>query len=204
MGKYSRYLSICFLPNAMNQWECAVHVSKSVCVCVIWYCVCVPWRPNKKAAVSETTKAEKKPSALNNQSSLLAIYDIFHYITVPLACRHLHIPVTSLQGLLIINGSHMLPGGPYYRIITATQKAKKNGNYVDTEWNTKPIKASDIIDDVSLSTLGILLLVNIYRLGPSLLYCICFSCICEQFGKYFLFSIFCTCKPQCSGSTSAL
>lgn len=92
---------------------------------------------------------EKKPSTLNNHSSLLAIYNVLHYITIPLACSHLHIPVTSLQRLLIINGSHMLPGAPYYRIITATQKAKKNGNYVDMKWSTKPIKGYAIIDGVS-------------------------------------------------------
>lgn len=92
--------------------------------------------------------AEKTPSTLNNQGSLLAIYNVLHYITIPLACSHLHIPVTSLQGLLIINGSHMLPGVPYYRIITATQKGKKNGNYVDMKWSTKPIKGSAFIDSV--------------------------------------------------------
>ncbi len=105
----------------------------------------------KLQLVKQQRLAEKKPSTLNNQSSLLAIYNVLHYITIPLACRHLHIPVTSLQRLLIINGSHMLPGAPYYRIITATQKAKKNGNCVDTKWSTKPIKGSAFIDSVSQS-----------------------------------------------------
>lgn len=37
----------------------------------------------------ETTKrpVEKKPSTLNNQSSLLAVYSVLHYITIPLACQ---------------------------------------------------------------------------------------------------------------------
>lgn len=81
--------------------------------------------------------SEKKLSTLNKQSSLLAIYSLLHYMTVPLACQHLHIAVTSLRALLIINGSHMLRGVPYYRVITATQKNKKNVNDVDMKYNTK-------------------------------------------------------------------
>lgn len=137
----------------------------SLCECVFDVCVCV-WggvcahihvrtrheeQTRKLQHVKQQRLAEKTPSTLNNQSSLLAIYNVLHYITIPLACRHLHIPVTSLQRLLIINGSHMLPGAPYYRIITATQKAKKNGNYVDMKWSTKPIKGSAFIDSVSQS-----------------------------------------------------
>lgn len=120
-----------------------------------WGCVYVcqkeQARGEKMQLVKQQWLAEKKPSTLNNQSSLLPIYSVLHYITMPLACRHLHIPVTSLRRLLIINGSHMLPGAPYYKIITATQKAKKNGNYVDMKRATKPIKRSAIIDSVSQS-----------------------------------------------------
>lgn len=140
----------------------------SLCECVYacvlgWWCVSVPWKnkQEKLRLVKQQRLAEKKPSTLNNRSSLLPIYNVLHYITIPLACRHLHIPVTSLQRLLIINGSHMLPGAPYYRIITATQKAKKNGNYVDTEWSTKPIKGSAFIDSVSQSHW-----LNEYHLHP--------------------------------------
>lgn len=75
--------------------------------------------------------SERKLSTLDKQSSLLAIYSLLHHITIPLAWQHLHIAVTSLQMLLIINGSHMLPSAPYYRVITTTPKAKKNGNNVD-------------------------------------------------------------------------
>lgn len=132
----------------------------------VFQCACVPWRTNKKAAACETPKrqTEEKPSTLNNHSSLLAIYNVLHYITIPLTCRHLHIPVTSLQRLLIINGSHMLPGAPYYRIITATQKAKKNENYVDMKWSTKPIKGSAVIDSVSQSHW-----LNEYHLYPQVM-----------------------------------
>lgn len=50
-----------------------------------------------KPAEYETTKglAEKKSSTLYSQSSLLAIYNVLHYITIPLALGHLHIAVTS-------------------------------------------------------------------------------------------------------------
>lgn len=125
-----------------------------VCVCMCFgRCVylCQKEQTRKLQLVKQQRLAEKKPSTLNNQSSLLSIYNVLHYITIPLACIHLHIPVTSLQRLLIINGSHMLPGAPYYRIITVTQKAKKNGNYVDMKWSTKPIKGSAFIDSVSWS-----------------------------------------------------
>lgn len=123
----------------------------SACACVLGDGVypCHVQHTRKLQLVHQQRLAEEKPSTLNNQSSLLAIYNILHYITKPLACMHLHIPVTSLQRLLIIYGSHMLPGAPYYRIITATQKAKKNGNYVDMKWSTKPIRGAAVIDSVS-------------------------------------------------------
>lgn len=135
-------------------------MSGSVWLCVnVYVCTCVlgddvylcQEQTRKLQLVKQQRLAEKKPSTLYNQSSLLSIYNVLHYITIPLACTHLHIPVTSLQRLLIINGSHMLPGAPYYRIITVTQKAKKNGNYVDMKWSTKPIKGSAFIDSVSQS-----------------------------------------------------
>lgn len=103
MGKYSRYLSICFSPHDMNK-ECDCSCIR-VCVSVCWrvhMCSCrwhvsVPCRTNRKAAEYETTKglAEKKSSTLYSQSSLLAIYNVLHYITIPLALGHLHTAVTS-------------------------------------------------------------------------------------------------------------
>lgn len=51
-------------------------------------------KQEKAKPVKQQWLAEKKPSTLNNQSSLLAIYNALHYITIPLACRHLHTPVT--------------------------------------------------------------------------------------------------------------
>lgn len=103
----------------------------------------------EKRPIEQTTKvqpvkwekwwAEKKPSPLCNQSSLLAIHRILHYITVPLAY-----PSHLLTGAVDHNGSHMLPGAPYYRIITTTKSAKKNENYPDTKWGTKPIKGSAV------------------------------------------------------------
>lgn len=128
-----------------KQYSC-INVCVSVCVCLrahMYVCTCVLGdgicmcsmrnKQKKLQLVKQQRLEKKKPSTLNNQSSLLAIYNVLHYITIPLACRHLHIPVTSLQRQLIINGSHMLAGAPYYRIIAATQKAKKNGNCVDTK-----------------------------------------------------------------------
>lgn len=123
-------------------WVC-VHV----CSCILGDGVCVCAMENKQEICSLWNNKGHQHSITSE--SLLAIYNALHYITIPLACRHLHIAVTSLLRLLIINGSHMLPGAPYYRIITATQKAKKNGNYVDTKWSTKPIKGSAVIDSVS-------------------------------------------------------
>lgn len=80
-----------------------------------------PWQASER----ETEREREKLSTLINQSSLSTKYNKLHYITIPLVGRHLHIPVTSLPRQLIINGSHMLPGTPHYRIITATLKGKK-------------------------------------------------------------------------------
>lgn len=134
-----------------------MYLSDCVCVCVTLFFLeggdhvymCHEEQTRKLQLVKQQKVAEKKPLTLDNQSSLLAIYNVLHYITIPLACWHLHIPVTSLQRLLIINGSHMLPGAPYYRMITATQKAKKNGNYADMKWSTKTINSSGVIDNIS-------------------------------------------------------
>lgn len=76
----------------------------SLCECVLlrvhmcsgrWH-VSVSCRTNRKATEYKTTKglAEKKSSTLYSQSSLLAIYNVLHYITIPLALGHLHIAVT--------------------------------------------------------------------------------------------------------------
>lgn len=43
----------------------------------------------------------------------------------------------------------MLPDAPHYRIITTTQSAKKNENYLDTKWGTKPIKGSAVTGGAS-------------------------------------------------------
>lgn len=107
------------------------------CACLLGDMCVINDKTRKLQCVKQQRRAETKPSTLDKRSSLLAIYDVLHYITIPLACTHLHIPVTSLQRLLIINGSHMLPGAPYHRVITATQKAKKNGNYVDMRRSKK-------------------------------------------------------------------
>lgn len=103
-------------------------VHTCVCAHMFWVMARARAKRNEQGSCSlwnNKRLAEETPSTLNNQSSLLSIYNVLHYITTPLACRHLHIPVTSLQRLLIINGSHMLPGAPYYRVITATRKAKE-------------------------------------------------------------------------------
>lgn len=146
------------------------------CLCLLGDMCVINDKTRKLQRVKQQRRAETKPSTLDKRSSLLAIYDVLHYITIPLACTHLHIPVTSLQRLLIINGSHMLPGAPYHRVITATQKAKKNGNYVDTGRSKKTIIGSAFIDCVSLTkwpsfacTCGAFCLTNICRLSCSFL-----------------------------------
>lgn len=131
-GKYSRYLSICFSPADIN-WESScvcmcVCVNTGVCRCVAFcgMCRCHVGQTGRAAKCGATKgPAEKEPSTRCSQSSLLAIYNVLHYITIPLALGHLHIPVTSSQRLLIINGSHMLRSVPHCRVIGVTQKRQE-------------------------------------------------------------------------------
>lgn len=126
-------------------------------VCILAWCTCVAFHGMCLCRVEQTGRAAKygatkgpavkKSSTLCSQSSLLAIYNVLHYITIPLALGHLHIPVTSSQRLLIINGSHMLPGVPHYGV--NTKKPRKMEIISTQNEAQKTIRGSAFIDSVS-------------------------------------------------------